>query len=136
MVLMEFESGALGTLAIGWAAPALYQMRLYGTEANLFFYLDLGFWDRSDLVDSSSRLEVQPRGKAQRTDVELPPTDMFKEQIEEFALAIRGQATIEVTLEDSIRALAVVMAAVESSDRGGAPVAPAELVIRAESSGS
>ncbi len=103
MVLMEFESGALGTLAIGWAAPALYQMRLYGTEANLFFYLDLGFWDRSDVVDSSSRLEVQPRGKAQRTDVELPTTDMFKEQIEEFALAIRGQATIGVTLEDSIR---------------------------------
>jgi len=127
MVLMEFESGVLGTLATGWAAPGVYQMRLYGTEANLFYDVDQGYWDRSEEIDARSRLEVQHRGETARTVVELSPTDMFKEEIEEFALAIRGQAEVEVTLDDSIRALAVVMAAVESSDRGGVPVALDEI---------
>ena len=130
MVLIEFESGALGTLATGWAAPGVYQMRIYGTEANLFFDVDQGYWDRSHEIDAYSRLELQPRGKTERTDMELTATDMFKEEIEEFALAIRGRATVEVTVDDSIRALAVVMAAVESSNRGGAPVVPDDLLRR------
>jgi predicted dehydrogenase len=105
-------------------------MRLYGTEANLFFDVDQGYWDRSHEIDANSRLDLQPRGGTGRTNMELIATDMFKEEIEEFALAIRGRATVEVTVDDSIRALAVVMAAVESSIQGGAPVVPNDLLGR------
>jgi predicted dehydrogenase len=134
MVLLEFGSGPIGVLATGWAAPAVYQMRLYGSEANLFFDVDLGVWDQSDVIDAHSQLMLQSKGQGDRTPLDLVPTDMFREQVEEFALAIRGEATVEVTLDDSIRALAVVMAALESSDRGGAPIDPTELVKRAGSS--
>jgi predicted dehydrogenase len=132
MALLEFESGALGVLATGWASPATYQMRLFGTEVNLFFDADLGLWQRSEVLDSRSRLEIQRRGEADRSRLDLPPTDMFREQIEEFAHAIRGEAVVEVSIEDSLRALAVVLAAVESSERGGSPVSPAELIRAAE----
>jgi predicted dehydrogenase len=134
MALLEFDSGPIGVLVTGWAAPAVYQMRIYGTEANLFFDLDLGYWDRSDVVDAHSTLSLQSRGQSGLNQIELKPADMFREQIEEFALAIKGRKAVEVTGEDSIRALAVIMAAVTSSERGGAVVLPAELLAEAEAS--
>jgi hypothetical protein len=36
-----------------------------------------------------------------RIPVELVPTDMFREQLEEFALAIRGEAHIEVGIDEA-----------------------------------
>jgi hypothetical protein len=56
---------------------------------------------------------------------------MFREQLDEFALAIRGEADIEVGALEAIRALAVVHAALESSIRKGEAVAVAPMVERA-----
>jgi predicted dehydrogenase len=61
----------------------------------------------------------------------MPHTDMFREQLDEFALAIRGEAEIEVGPVEAIRALAVVHAALESSERRGEAVAVAPMVERA-----
>jgi len=63
--------------------------------------------------------------------VELPRTDMFREQLEEFALAIRGRAKVEVGADEGVRALAVVAAALESSRRGGAAVAVDDVIAEA-----
>ena len=52
---------------------------------------------------------------------------MFKEQLEEFALATRGEAVIEVGAEEALRALAVVEAALLSNVRKGASVDMAEV---------
>jgi hypothetical protein len=56
---------------------------------------------------------------------------MFREQLDEFALAIRGEATIEVGALEAIRALAVVHACLESSARNGEAVAIAPMVDKA-----
>jgi hypothetical protein len=53
---------------------------------------------------------------------------MFREQLDEFALAIRGEAEIEVGAVEGIRALAVVHAALESSRRNGKAVEVAPMV--------
>ena len=37
----------------------------------------------------------RPIGRTERPEIEMPPTDMFREQLEEFALAIRGRARVE-----------------------------------------
>ena len=63
-----------------------------------------------------------------RKTVALPPTDMFREQLDEFALAIRGEGEVEVGIEEAIRALAVVHAALESSNRGGQAVEMAPML--------
>jgi hypothetical protein len=119
---MEFESGALGYLGCGWASPGVYQMRLQGTEANLMYDLDFTHWDESHLADDWSSLVSQAYRQSVRDSVELPRTDMFREQLEEFALAIRGEATVEVDADAAIRALAIVRAAIDSSAQGGAPI--------------
>lgn len=128
MAILEFESGSLGYLGTGWASPGIYSMTLQGTKANLLYDLDFTHWDAAHEVDDYSTLLSQTYGESKRNEVVLPRTDMFREQLEEFALAIRGQATVEVGAEEAVRALAVVHAALASNDRGGAAVEIAELV--------
>ncbi len=128
MAILEFESGPLGYLGTGWASPGVYQMRLQGTESNLFYDLDFNNWDQSHLADSKSSLVSQAYRQTERPTVEMPHTDMFREQLEEFALAIRGEAEIEVGAEEAVRALAVVHAALESSRRHGEAVELAPMV--------
>jgi predicted dehydrogenase len=128
MAILEFESGALGHLGCGWASPGIYQIRLQGTKRNLLYDLDFTHWDASDQADDWSTLLAQEYRQSVRTEVDLPRTDMFREQLDEFALAIRGQATVEVGADEGVRALAVVHAALASSERGGASVPIAELL--------
>ncbi len=128
MSILEFESGPLGYLGTGWASPGVYQLRLQGTEANLFYDLDFNNWDQSQHADDKSTLVSQAYRESERPQVEMPKTDMFREQLDEFALAIRGEAEIEVGAEEAIRALAVVHAALESSQRRGEAVDLAPMV--------
>jgi predicted dehydrogenase len=128
MVICEFEGGQLGYLGCGWASPGVYSMNVLGTEANLFYDLDFTHWTESHLADKYSTLRSQFYGESERQDVELPASDTFREQLDEFALAIRGQATVEVGATEAINALAVVRAALESSQRNGQSVTLAEVI--------
>ncbi|MDH3499908.1 MAG: Gfo/Idh/MocA family oxidoreductase [Acidimicrobiia bacterium] len=122
MAILEFESGALGYLGCGWASPGIYQMRLQGTKRNLMYDLDFTHWDASHEADTYSSLVSQEYGQHERTPVALPATDMFREQLEEFGNAIRGEGEVEVGADDAIRALAVVHTAIESDRNGGRAV--------------
>ena len=53
--------------------------------------LDFTHWDESHQADDWSTLKSQFYGESERQKVELPRTDMFREQLEEFGLAIRGR---------------------------------------------
>ena len=122
MAILEFEAGPLGYIGCGWASPGIFQIRLQGTEANLLYDLDFTHWAESQDADEWSTLVSQRYRDMIRQSVALPATDMFREQLDEFALAIRGEAEVEVGIDESIRALAVVHAALESSKRGGEAV--------------
>lgn len=122
MTILEFESGALGYLGCGWASPGIYQIRLQGTKANLMYDLDFTHWDEAHEADDHSSLVSQAYGDQDRQPVDLPRTDMFREQLEEFGKACRGEATIEVGVDDAIRALSVVHCAIESNAQGGKAV--------------
>ena len=110
-------------------------MNLQGTKANLIYDLDFTHWDESHRADEYSSLRSQAYGETERPAVELPPTDMFREQLEEFALAIRGHGRVEVGAAEAIRALAVVRAALESSERAGAAVGLGDVIEAAGAAG-
>lgn len=128
MTVLEFANGPLGYIGSGWASPGVYSMSLYGTNANLMYDLDFTQWNESDQADKHSVLRSQAYREQERPAVDLPPTDMFREQLEEFALAIRGEAEIEVGPAEGMRALAVIESALRSEERGGAAVDIAEVV--------
>lgn len=128
MAIVEFASGALGYLGTGWASPGIYTINVQGTNANLRYDLDFTHWDASHEADRYSTLVSQEYGQVERSPVALPATDMFREQLEEFALAIHGEATVEVGVEEAVRALAVVHAGIASSERSGVAVTVAETI--------
>jgi predicted dehydrogenase len=131
MAILEFERGPLGYIGTGWASPGVYSMNLLGTKANLMYDLDFTHWDESQLADDWSTLRAQFYGESVRKPVELPRTDMFREQLDEFALAIRGEASVEVGAAEAVRALAVVRSAMESSQRDGQAVQVDEVMAAA-----
>jgi predicted dehydrogenase len=120
MAIIEFESGALAYLGAGWASPRVYEFRVHGTDSNVAYGLDLSNWASSHLLDDSGHFTITDHEGSR--PVELPQTDMFREELEEFADAIRGEAQIEVGAKEAIRALAVVEAAIESSGLRGRAV--------------
>ncbi len=128
MAILEFESGALGYLGCGWASPGIYQIRLQGTKQNLMYDLDFTHWDESHEADRWSSLVSQAYGEQERSPVELAPTDMFREQLEEFGFAARGQATVEVDVDAGIRALSIVHAAIASDEAGGRAIEVSDFV--------
>src|SRR3990170_6495046 len=131
MAILEFESGPLGYIGTGWASPGVYSMNLLGTKANLMYDLDFTHWDESHLADDWSTLRSQFYGESERQTVELPRTDMFREQLEEFARAARGEATVEVGAREAVLALAVVRSVLESSARDGQAVLVEEIIASA-----
>jgi predicted dehydrogenase len=106
-------------------------MNLLGTKANLMYDLDFTHWDESHQADDWSTLRSQFYGESVRQQVELPRTDMFREQLEEFALATRGEATVEVGAREAVHALAVVRSVLESSARDGQAVLVEEVIASA-----
>jgi predicted dehydrogenase len=70
-------------------------------------------------------LELQARGdgpgKRQRIDV--APGDMFRDELELFADAVRKRTRVPLDAENGVQALAAVEAALASARRGGAEVA-------------
>jgi predicted dehydrogenase len=135
MVICEFASGPLGYLGCGWASPGIYTINVQGTKQNLRYDLDFTHWDESHEADDYSTLVSQAYGQTDRSAVELPRTDMFLEQLEEFGDAIRGTGEVEVGAVEALRALAVVHASLRSNERDGQSVELAE-VIEAAGAGS
>jgi predicted dehydrogenase len=118
MTVLEMESGQLCYIGSNWASQGTFFTNVYGMEANLYFTLDFNFWQRSDIVDQHSQLEIQHRGSSEHKQVPLERGDMFREQLEEFADCIRGKRSPEVGGQDGIAALAIVYAALRSAESG------------------
>jgi predicted dehydrogenase len=118
MAMMEMESGQLCYLGSNWASQGTFYTYIYGMDANLYFTLDFNFWQRSDVVDRHSHLEMQRRGSSEHKPIPLGRGDMFREELEEFAECIREKKRPEVGGPEAIAALAVVQAAIRSAERG------------------
>ena len=132
MSILEFESGPLGYLGTGWASPGVYQLRLQGTEANLFYDLDFNNWDESHLVDAKSTLVSQ----AYRESVTASRRHASHRHVPGATRRVRPRhqrvrPRSRWVPSEAIRALAVVHAALESSKRNGEAVPVSPMVERA-----
>jgi predicted dehydrogenase len=127
-VLAQFAGGYLGYLGGSLASPRTYSIKLYGTRANLYHEVDWNYWTAVD-VDQHSSLFLHAHRSSERVAVALPRTDMFREELEDFADAIRGGGKPEVGPDEGIGVLAVVEAAIRSAE-GRRPVAITEVLAR------
>ena len=138
-VLLEFPD-CLGYLGCNWLSPGSFTIDVYGSAARLRYELDFSWWSDSPHTDAHTRLtrtviasnSADPDGRELRTEeVPLGARDHLREEIEEFALAVRGQAQVEVGLAEAVRNVAVLQAAARSLS-SARPVKVAEVLAEIE----
>jgi predicted dehydrogenase len=102
-LILEHENGALSTLNASYAsASEYYAMNVYGKEASAYY-------------DPHQGLRFLKRGSERSESVKCEKNDTIREELEEFADAIRGAAKPEMGGEDATRSLAVLRAGVKSA---------------------
>jgi predicted dehydrogenase len=102
-LILEHESGALSTLNASYASAAeFYLMNIYGKEATAFYDMHQG-------------LRVQKRGDNKVTPIACEKNDAIREELEEFAAAVRGHGEPEMNGERSTTSLAVIRAGLMSA---------------------
>jgi predicted dehydrogenase len=123
--VFKFESGILGYLGSNFASPRTNWMHVYGTEGNLLrtvARVDRKFDpERQQRPDQSTRLELFEKGKTGSEQIQLVIGDPLLEEIDEFADCILTGRKPETDGPSSLKALALIRAAIESA-RTGRPV--------------
>ena len=109
VLVLEFESGALGTLITSFYTPSMSRLAVFGSAGSAFNEAD------------GAALRVQTMDDAIPVEVDLEPNDPLADQMIEFARVVRGQATPETDGAAGLAVVALLEAAVESS-RSGRPV--------------
>jgi predicted dehydrogenase len=105
-LVMEHDNGALSTLNASYAsASEYYCMNIYGKEASAYYDLYQG-------------LRFLKRGTNTTNPVPCAKNDTIREELEEFADAVRGKGKPEMDGEASTRSLAVLRAGIKSSREG------------------
>jgi predicted dehydrogenase len=120
--IFQFESGILGYLGCNFASPRTNWMRVYGTEANLIrtvARVDRRFdVERKQGPDQSARLELLQKGRTEPQEISLTIGDPLLEEIDEFADCILTGKNPETDGASSLKALALIRAAIESARTG------------------
>lgn len=116
-LVLEHESGALATLNASYAsASEYYLMNVYGKEASAYYDLHQG-------------LRFLKRGGDRSSPVALEKNDAIRDELDEFAAAVRGDGQPEMDGERGTASLAVIRAGIESA-REGRRVEVAEVLSR------
>jgi predicted dehydrogenase len=105
-LVFEHENGALSTLNASYAsASEYYCMNVYGKEASAYYDLHQG-------------LRFLKRGTERSEPVACEKNDTIREEMDEFADAVRGKGKPEMAGEASTRSLAVLRAGIQSAREG------------------
>src|SRR3984885_11357687 len=128
MTLLRFADGKIGYVGACWTSPGVFAVRVFGAKGLMHYEIDFGTWDTPDKLHESSTLYIQ-RGKngyGSREEVKVPPSDMFRTELELFAESCKTGKVNELTAENGNAAVAIVNAALRSIERKGQEVAISE----------
>jgi predicted dehydrogenase len=103
-LLLEFWTGAVGSLVTTHFAPKVIQMSVHGTKGAAFN------------EDDGARLFVQKISEGTRTEVAFKRNDELVDQLVAFADAIRGTGPAEPGGAEGMAVVAVLEAAVASAE--------------------
>ena len=105
-LILEHDNGALSTVNASYAsASEYYLMNIYGKDASAYY-------------DLHSGLRWLKRGSEKPDAVNYSKIDTFVDELEEFAVAVRGHGTPEVDGEKATLSLAVMRAGIRSAQEG------------------
>jgi len=124
MTIFQFESGVLGYLGSSYATPRTNWIYAYGTEAKLLCTVSLPnvpfdeYLKVWTVVDRYTSLQLLGKGRDKPEEVALPIGDPILEEIDEFADCIRTGSKPETDGKESLVALSLIRASIESARTG------------------
>jgi len=121
MTLLKFADGKVGYVGSCWTSPGVFAVRVFGSKGLMHYENDFGTWDTPDKLHLTSTLYIQ-RGKdgyGKRQELEVPPSDMFRTELEMFAESCRTGKPGELSARNGNIAVAVVYAALRSIENQG-----------------
>jgi predicted dehydrogenase len=121
MTLLKFADGKVGYVGSCWTSPGLFAIRVLGSKGLMHYEIDFGTWDMPDKLHLTSTLYIQ-RGKngyGKREELKVPPSDMFRTELEMFAESCRTEKPGELSAKNGNIAVAVVYAALRSIENHG-----------------
>ena len=130
MTLLKFTDGKIAYVGSCWTSPGIFSVRVFGAKGLMHYEIDLGSWDTPDQLHTTSTLYIQ-RGKngyGKREEIPLPPSDMFRAELEMFAESCITGRVPELTAHNGNVAIAVVYAALRSIERNGQAVKIADII--------
>ena len=116
--LLDFHGGTRAAVTGSYVSPRTFFLRLYGSEANLEYRVDMSVWPNAELLDLHTSLRLIGPDKTEEIQVE--PCDMVLEELEEFAACVRGGPVPETGAAEGTAALAAILGALESHESGTA----------------
>jgi predicted dehydrogenase len=130
MTFLKFADGKIGYVGSCWTSPGIFAVRVFGSKGLMHYEIDFGTWDTPEKLHEKSVLYIQ-RGKdgyANREELKVVESDMFRAELELFAESCRTGKPNELTAHNGNVALAVVNAALRSIERKGQVVRLAEVI--------
>ncbi|HKW24218.1 MAG TPA: Gfo/Idh/MocA family oxidoreductase [Terriglobales bacterium] len=121
MTLLKFADGKVGYVGSCWTSPGVFAVRVFGSKGLMHYEIDFGAWDTPDKLHLTSTLYIQ-RGKdgyGKREELKVPPSDMFRAELEMFAESCRTGKPGELSARNGNIAVAVVYAALRSIENNG-----------------
>jgi predicted dehydrogenase len=128
LVGVRFASGALGHVASSWTSAGEYSVRASGTTASLHYTIDQTRWADAGRLHEAATLLRTDVGTAATQRLDVEPGNMFRDELEAFAAAIRDGSEPALSADNGCRALAAVDAALLSAARGGTAVTLLEVL--------
>lgn len=117
LLICAFESGPVAYVGSSWATAGVYTLNVYGTGGAAYYEVDFSHWSKGD-TDAHSKLFFQARDSNDRVPVAFDHVEMYRDELEDWANAAREGRDPEVSGAEATSALAVVWAALESSESG------------------
>jgi predicted dehydrogenase len=106
VLLLEFESGALGTLITSFYIPTMHRLAVFGSAGAAFNEAD------------GKVLKIQAVDQPAPVELDIEPIDELVDQMGEFARVVRGQTSPETDGAAGLAVVTLLEAAVESSLTG------------------
>src|ERR1700719_1548422 len=102
MTLCRFADGKIGYVGSCWTSPGIFSLRVFGSRGLMHYEIDFGTWDTPDQLHQSSTLYIQ-RGRdgyGSREELTVPPSDMFRAELEMFAESCRTGKRNELSADN------------------------------------
>jgi predicted dehydrogenase len=104
VIVIEFDSGALGHLYTAMASGPVVEVTVNGTGAT------------ARNTGDGALLTLQKRGQSERVELPIEQIDTVEDELREFALGVRGELHPETDGVEARKAVAVLEAIVQSAD--------------------